>query len=136
LSLTASRSYQSRISALGVPVQPGIAAIRITAIKKIPTLTTWWRLLESGIVFKPYIRLTAITAILYDNIVKFSLRKLLVDFYTTSEPQLLNSLPAYGPEVVGSNPTPATKKRTRGAIMLPFDFWGNNLLVSSPKMAA
>jgi hypothetical protein len=25
-------------------------------------------------------------------------------------------------EVVGSNPTPATKKKTRGAVMLPFNF--------------
>jgi hypothetical protein len=27
-------------------------------------------------------------------------------------------------QVVGSNPTPATKTKPRGAIMLPFNFWG------------
>jgi hypothetical protein len=27
-----------------------------------------------------------------------------------------------GPEVVGSNPTPATKTKLRGAVMLPFNF--------------
>ena len=38
---------------------------------------------------------------------------------------------AHNPEVVGSNPTPATKTRPRGAVTLPFSFGDNNLLVRS-----
>ena len=30
----------------------------------------------------------------------------------------------FNPEVVGSNPTPATKTKIKGAIMLPFNFLG------------
>jgi hypothetical protein len=33
----------------------------------------------------------------------------------------------HNPEVIGSNPAPATKTKQRGAIMLPFNFWDNNL---------
>jgi hypothetical protein len=37
---------------------------------------------------------------------------------------------AHNPEVVGSNPTPATKTKLRGAIMLPFNFGANNRKVN------
>jgi hypothetical protein len=37
-------------------------------------------------------------------------------------------LPSRGPEVVGLNPTPATKTKLRGAVMLPFGFLADNLL--------
>ena len=34
---------------------------------------------------------------------------------------------AHNPEVVGSNPTPATKTKLKGALSLPFSFWDDDL---------
>jgi len=71
-----------------------------------------------------YILLKILMLLSYNTIVKFSLRKLSWTFLRFLRHGRLTRFQSRSLEVVGSNPTSATKTKLKGAIMLPFNFCG------------